>query len=249
MNDPSANMTELQGLSDVKAGVHKQVVESLDLTAAQHMAQEDLRRECLRRVESLLSQQHRPISVADRSRLVQEIMDEIFGLGPLEELLRDATVSDILANGPHQLYVEREGQLHKVAGGFRDDGHLLQIIQRIGGRIGRRIDEASPMLDARLQDGSRVNAIIPPLALGGPAMSIRRFGTIPLGMSGIIQKGTLTPQMGEFLEAAVRCRFNILISGGTGTGKTTLLNALSQWIPDGPAHGHHRGCRRAPASP
>jgi len=220
-----------KSLDQVKACIHKQVVASLDLSAAAGMEQAELRRECLGRVQALLAEQRRPIPAADRVRLIQEVMDDIFGLGPLEELLRDPTISDILVNGPHQVYVEREGRLSAVSARFRDNDHLLQIIHHIASRVGRRIDESSPMLDARLQDGSRVNAIIPPLALDGPALSIRRFGTCPLGTEALVRKGTLAPEMARFLEAAVLCRLNIIISGGTGTGKTTLLNALSQWIP------------------
>jgi len=220
-----------KSLDQVKTCIHKQVVASLDLSAAAGMEHAELRRECLGRVQSLLAEQRRPIPAADRVRLIQEVMDDIFGLGPLEELLRDPTISDILVNGPHQVYIEREGRLAAVSARFRDNDHLLQIIHHIASRVGRRIDESSPMLDARLQDGSRVNAIIPPLALDGPALSIRRFGTCPLGTEALVRKGALAPEMARFLEAAVLCRLNIIISGGTGTGKTTLLNALSQWIP------------------
>lgn len=222
---------ELRNLAEIKATVHKQVVDSLDLNVAQRMNPDQLRGECMERVQSLLAQQRRPISAVDSSRLIQEIMDEIFGLGPLEQFLRDPTVSDILANGPHRVYIEREGRLHRISATFRDNEHMLKIIQRIGSRVGRRIDESTPMLDARLPDGSRVNAAIPPLALDGPALSIRRFGTIPIGSAGIIEKGTITVEMADFLKAAVKCKLNIVVSGGTGTGKTTLLNALSHWIP------------------
>lgn len=224
--------TELpRSLAEIKVTIHKQVVKSMDLAAAQNMRQAQLREECTRRIQELLAQQNRPICSVDLARLVQEILDEIFGLGPLEEFLRDATVSDILANGPHRVYIEREGMLQSVPAQFRDNDHLIQIIQRIGSRVGRRIDESTPMLDARLQDGSRVNAIIPPLALDGPTLSIRRFGTLPMGLAGLLLKDTLAPEMAKFLESAVVAKLNILISGGTGTGKTTLLNALSQWIP------------------
>jgi pilus assembly protein CpaF len=160
-------------------------------------------------------------------------MDEVFGLGPIEELLRDPLVTDILVNGPNQMYVERMGRLEPVDHQFRDDAHLVQVIQRIAARVGRRIDESSPMLDARLADGSRVNAIIPPLALDGSAMSIRRFGTIPFDVGRLLTVGALTPDMSTFLQACVQARLNIIISGGTGSGKTTLLNSLSRWIPQG----------------
>ena len=159
-------------------------------------------------------------------------MDEVFGLGPIEEFLRDPTVSDVLVNGPDKIYIERLGKLEITAAAFRDDAQLIQVIQRIAASIGRRIDESSPMLDARLADGSRVNAIIPPLALDGPAMSIRRFGAIPIDSNKLLEFGSITPEMAQFLQAAVASKVNILIAGGTGAGKTTILNVLSHWIPD-----------------
>jgi pilus assembly protein CpaF len=165
--------------------------------------------------------------------LVQEVLDEVTGLGPLEPLLADPTISDILVNKHDVVYIEREGKLSQVPVRFRNDEHLLQIIHRIVGRVGRRIDETSPMVDARLSDGSRVNAIIPPLALDGPSLSIRRFGARPLLAPDLISRGSVTPEVLEFLVAAVRAKLNILISGGTGSGKTTLLNALSAFIPPG----------------
>jgi pilus assembly protein CpaF len=167
----------------------------------------------------------------ERQRLVQEVLDEIFGLGPLEQFLRDPSITEILANGSQNVYVERNGRLERTNATFRNDEHLMQIIDRIGARIGRRIDEGCPMIDARLADGSRVNAIIPPLALDGPAMSIRRFGTIPIGIDTLIKFDSLRPEMAMFLEACVQSRINLVISGGTGSGKTTMLNALSRWIP------------------
>jgi pilus assembly protein CpaF len=160
-------------------------------------------------------------------------MDEVFGFGPLEGLLRDPYVSDILVNGPSQVYIERNGLLEPTDVSFADEGHLMRVIRRIGENVGRRIDESAPMLDARLPDGSRVNAIIPPLSLDGPALSIRRFGVNPIDIHRLLKMDALTDDMAFFLEACVRCKMNILISGGTGTGKTTLLNALSRWIPSG----------------
>ena len=179
------------------------------------------------------SEQRCPLSARQKQQLLSEVMDEVFGLGPLEEFLRDQSVSDILINGPHEIYLEREGVLHSSDTKFRSDEHMMQVIHRIAASVGRRIDESSPMLDARLADGSRVNAIIPPLALDGPAVSIRRFGTKPLDIAKLVTLDALAAEMAEFLEVCVRCKVNLLISGGTGTGKTTLLNALSRWIPPG----------------
>ncbi len=218
-------------LQEVKAQVHSKLIASLNLVEARRMPVEQLRAEILRRVDQLLGEQRCPLSMNQKQHLLQEVMDEVFGLGPIEEFLRDSTISDILANGCKQVYIERQGVLKKTSASFRDDNHLVQIIQRIASQVGRRIDESSPMLDARLMDGSRVNAIIPPLALDGPALSIRRFGTIPINIEAMLQTGSLTREMATFLEAGVRCKLNVLISGGTGTGKTTLLNVLSAWIP------------------
>jgi len=217
----------------LKIEVHRRLLENMDLAQARRMPREELQRECSRRIDQLLGEQRTPLSAPDKQRLLREVMDEVFGLGPLEELLRDPEVTDILVNGPHLIYIEKMGRLDETEQVFRDDAHLIQVIQRIAARISRRIDESSPMLDARLQDGSRVNAIIPPLALDGPAMSIRRFGKIPFDIDRLLGIGALTPEMSRFIEACVRCRFNIVISGGTGSGKTTLLNVCSRWIPHG----------------
>jgi len=217
----------------IKVNVHRRLLETMDLVEARRMPAEQLYRECSRRVDQLLNEQRTPLSAPEKQTLLREVMDDIFGLGPIEEFLRDPTVSDILINGPHAIYIERSGQLKRTAVTFRDDAQLIQVIQRIASSIGRRIDESSPMLDARLADGSRVNAIIPPLALDGPAMSIRRFGTITVSAEKLVELGSMTIEMSQFLSAAVRARANILISGGTGSGKTTLLNVLSKQIPDG----------------
>jgi pilus assembly protein CpaF len=218
---------------EIKARVHRQLLDTMDLVEARRMPLEQLHRECSRRVDKLLNEQRCPLSAPEKQQLLKEVLDEIFGLGPIETFLRDPLVSDILINGPSRIYVERHGNLELTDASFRDDDHLLQVIQRIAARVGRRIDESSPMLDARLADGSRVNAIVPPLAIDGPAMSLRRFGTIPIEVESLIALESLTVEMKLFLEACVRCRLNILISGGTGSGKTTLLNVLSKWIPEG----------------
>lgn len=216
----------------IKGNVHRRLLETMDLTEARRMPVDQLHNECSRRVDVLLNEQRLPLSGIEKQQLLREVMDEIFGLGPIEEFLRDPAVSDVLVNGVERIYIERDGRLTRTKARFRDEQQLLQVIQRIAGSVGRRIDEGAPMLDARLADGSRVNAIIRPLALDGPALSIRRFGTIPLDMSKLVEFNSLTVEMAQFLESAVRCKTNILISGGTGTGKTTLLNSLSKSIPD-----------------
>jgi len=221
------------GLQAVKANVHRRFLETLDFVEARKMAPEQLQAECSRRVDMLLSEQRCPLTAADKVQLLRELMDEIFGLGPLEEFLRDATVSDILVNGAHQIYVERFGRLEPVAAKFRDNDHLMLVIQRIAAQVGRRIDESAPMLDARLQDGTRVNAIIPPLSLIGPVMSLRRFGNMPIDALRLVELGSICPEMSAFLEACVQSKMNVLVSGGTGSGKTTLLNIMARWIPPG----------------
>ncbi len=237
------NTTNTRGLSgatldkevsqQLKMNVRARLLESMDLTAARKLPAEELYRECSRRVDMLLTEQRIPLSGPEKQQLLREVMDELFGLGPIEEFLRDPSVSDILINGPGLIYIERYGKLEETNVTFRDDAQLIQVIQRVASQIGRRIDESSPMLDARLADGSRVNAIIPPLALDGPAMSIRRFSKVPMDVDRLMELGTMTHEMADFLKAAVRARCSILVSGGTGSGKTTLLNTLSKWIPDG----------------
>jgi pilus assembly protein CpaF len=217
----------------IKARVHNTLLETLDLNEAQRMPIEQLQRECSRRIDALLTEQRCPLSAPERQGLLRSVLDEVFGLGPIEEFLRDPTICDVLVNGPKLIYIERMGVLERTNASFRDEKHLMQVIQRIAARVGRRIDESSPMLDARLSDGSRVNAIIPPLALDGPAMSVRRFGTIPIDVERLIELNSLALEMVQFLRGSVRSRVNIVISGGTGTGKTTMLNVLSKWIPDG----------------
>ena len=229
-NDGFAENVELQ---KIKAEIHRKLLEVLDLNEARQIPLTQLQEECFNRVDTLLTARQYPLSGPDKRRLVREVMDEVFGLGPLEVFLRDPCVSDILVNGPSQVYIEKNGQLKLTKVSFLDEKHLMRIIHRIASNVGRRIDESMPMLDARLQDGSRVNAIIPPLALDGPTLSIRRFGAIPLDINGLLELDALTEEMAFFLEACVKCKTNILISGGTGTGKTTLLNTLSRWIPAG----------------
>jgi pilus assembly protein CpaF len=220
------------GSSQIKTNVHRRLLETMDLTEARRMPAEQLQAECSRRIDMLLNEQRTPLSGPEKQQLLREVLDEIFGLGPVEEFLRDPMVSDVLVNGAGKIYVERYGRLEKTRASFRDDAQLMQVIQRIAASVGRRIDESSPMLDARLADGSRVNAIVPPLAIDGPAMSIRRFGTIPISIDKLIEITSMTREMAMFLEACVHTRVNILISGGTGSGKTTLLNVLSKWIPE-----------------
>lgn len=182
-------------------------------------------------IGEIITSQRVPLSLSEQEKVESDLLDEVFGLGPLEPLLRDLEISDILVNGKDHVFIEKKGILTRIDAVFRDDRHLMQIIDRIVSRIGRRVDESSPMVDARLPDGSRVNAIIPPLALDGPALSIRRFGTGPLVANQLVELKSISPEMMELLAAAVRARISILISGGTGAGKTTLLNILSRYIP------------------
>jgi pilus assembly protein CpaF len=218
---------------DIKTRIHHQLIEELELSKLEGLGVEEMRSELRSVIAPMLSTSELPLNRIERERLVQELLDEITGLGPLEQLLKDPTISDILINDHETVYVERDGVLSRGQIRFRDSEHLLQIINRIVNRVGRRVDETSPMVDARLPDGSRVNAIIPPLALDGPAMSIRRFGVRALTATDLLSHGTITEEMLEFLSAAVRAKLNIIISGGTGTGKTTFLNVLSSYIPSG----------------
>ena len=217
---------------NLKAEIHRKLIERLDFSSIDLVDQDILGREIGRIVENLIAEESTPLSTPEKDSLIVDIMHETFGLGPIEPLLSDPDISDILVNRYNQVYVEKFGKLHKVDVTFRDDNHLLQIIDRIVSKIGRRVDESSPYVDARLPDGSRVNAIIPPLSLDGPVLSIRRFGVDPLKMSDIIAFGSLTSNMARILEGCVKSRLNILVSGGTGSGKTTLLNILSEYIPN-----------------
>jgi pilus assembly protein CpaF len=218
-------------LTQMKVRIHQQLVTRLDLQNLRTLPPATVREEVRILVRELCQSEKGLISSADQDRLMDDVMDETFGLGPLETLLKDSAVSDILVNRFDRIYVERRGRLEFSEVRFRDNGHLRQIIDRIVGLVGRRIDETSPMVDARLADGSRVNAIIPPLALDGPAMSIRRFGSKPLQLEDLIRHGAFPAAVMDFLSAAVQARCNVLISGGTGSGKTTLLNCLSRFIP------------------
>ena len=221
----------LETLDNLKRDIHNKLVDKLDLTKVGELQGEVLRREIRLVVEHLCDTEETLLNRAEREQLIEEVLDETFGLGPLEMLLKDQTISDILINGPKSVYVERRGKLEKTDVEFRDNQHLLQIIDRIVSKVGRRVDEVSPMVDARLPDGSRVNAIIPPLALDGAAVSIRRFGSNPLKLEDLLHFRAFTPEIVLLLEAAIKGRLNLVISGGTGSGKTTLLNTLSNFIP------------------
>ncbi|HTV49423.1 MAG TPA: CpaF family protein [Phycisphaerae bacterium] len=216
----------------IRMAIRQSLLSSMDMSAARKLPMEQLFDECSQRVDRLLTEQSWPLTIAERNQILHEILDDIFGLGPLEQFLRDPTVSDILINGAKTIYVERRGMLEPTDTSFGDDAQLLEVIRRIANSVGRRIDEASPMLDARLSDGSRVNAIIPPLALDGPIMSIRRFGAKPYEIDQLLEMGTLTKEMVLFLQNCVHCKINMLVVGGTGCGKTTMLNVLSRWIPE-----------------
>jgi pilus assembly protein CpaF len=218
-------------LDTFKAEIHRTLISKLDLEKLSRVNSSQARQAVAGMVNEIIVGQRVPLSFAEQGRVETELLDEVFGLGPLEPLLADSTISDILVNDRNHVFIERGGILSRVNTAFRDDRHLLQIIDRIVSRVGRRVDESSPMVDARLPDGSRVNAIIPPLALDGPALSIRRFGTGPLASDQLVKLKSISPEMMEVLAAAVRARISILISGGTGAGKTTFLNILSQFIP------------------
>jgi pilus assembly protein CpaF len=217
---------------EMKTRIHRRLIDKLDLSKIDLIGSSDLVREIGYIIESLIVEEGVPLNQMEKDRLIVEIQHETFGLGPLEPLLADPEISDILVNNSRQVYVERYGKLQKTDVCFRDDKHLLQIIERIVSKVGRRIDESSPYVDARLPDGSRVNAIIPPLAIDGPVLSIRRFGMEPLKMGDLLRFGTMDARISHVLQGAVKVRLNILISGGTGTGKTTLLNVLSENIPN-----------------
>jgi pilus assembly protein CpaF len=226
---PDAGSEEFR---DVKADLHRRLVDRLDLQALQKLPPERLREDLRGIVTGLVGASGVPLNQVERERLVHEILDEVTGLGPLEPLLADPSISDILVNTASTVYIERGGKLEKTRVQFDSNDHLLQVISRIVSRVGRRVDETSPMVDARLQDGSRVNAIIPPLAIDGPILSIRRFGRSPLKVRDLVTLNSVSREALSFTAACVRAKLNVLVSGGTGTGKTTMLNALSAFIPD-----------------
>ncbi|HEV7797217.1 MAG TPA: CpaF family protein [Pyrinomonadaceae bacterium] len=231
----SGNGSDANGqhsFQEMKSRLHRALINRMDLTKLAALSQEQVHAEVSRLAENVLAQEAMPLSTAERDRLVNDVQHELFGLGPLEPLLSDPTISDILVNSHSTIYVERRGKLEVTSVAFKDDEHLMRVIERIVSSVGRRIDESSPMVDARLKDGSRVNAIIPPLSIDGPVLSIRRFGAEPLRMDSLIENKALTRDIADMLEMCVSARLNVLISGGTGAGKTTLLNALSAYIPE-----------------
>ena len=225
--DPDAELK----FQKIKTDLHRQILDAVDLSRLSRMSDEKLRQHLLSLANRVI--ESRPDIQIDRERLIRELMAESFGLGPLQQYMEDPQVSDILVNGPSEVYVERKGLLERTATVFANSDHLMQIIQRVVSRVGRRVDEQTPMVDARLEDGSRVNAIIPPLSLNGPILSIRRFGVTPIRIEDMLQFNSICPEMTQMLEAAIRGKINLMISGGTGSGKTTLLNCLSQYIPKG----------------
>src|SRR2546422_6486102 len=218
-------------LQEMKSRLHRALINRMDLTKLTSLQPDQVHAEVSRLAESVLAQEAMPLSAAERERLVNDVQHELFGLGPLEPLLADPTISDILVNSHDTIYIERRGKIEATNVTFKDDEHLMRVIERIVSSVGRRIDESSPMVDARLRDGSRVNAIIPELSIDGPVLSIRRFGAVPLRMDSLIENKALTRDIADMLEMCVNARLNVLISGGTGAGKTTLLNALSAYIP------------------
>jgi pilus assembly protein CpaF len=223
--------TMADGFQQLKLAVHNRLFETLDVSRLESLEQNMASTKVTQAITEILNEEGRLLTDTDRLRLVEEIKNELLGLGPLEPLLWDDDVSDILVNGPNQVYVERQGKLYLTDVRFNDDQHLMLIIDRIVSQVGRRVDESSPMVDARLADGSRINAIIPPLALDGPALSIRRFGKKRYTVDDLIDKETVTPDMVEFMQAIVKARLNVLVCGGTGSGKTTMLNCMSSFIP------------------
>jgi len=217
---------------ELKSQIHRKLIGVLNLERASSIPKDRIRTEIGRVVERLLDEERVPMTTAEQTKIVEEVLDEVLGLGPLETLLKEPTISDILVNRYDKVFIERNGKLSETPVRFKDDTHLLHIIEKIVSQVGRRIDEAQPIVDARLQDGSRVNAIIPPLALDGPCLSIRRFGRHVITQEEMVQYNTLTPGILRFLSACVQCKVTVLISGGTGSGKTTMLNALSRFIPE-----------------
>src|SRR5690242_6475676 len=223
--------TQAEGFQQLKLAVHNRLFESLDVSRLESLDANLASQKVTTAITEILNEEGRLLTDTDRSRLIEEIKNELLGLGPLEPLLWDDSITDILINGAKQVYVEKLGKLHLTDVSFQDDNHLMLIIDRIVSQVGRRVDESSPMVDARLPDGSRINAIIPPLALDGPSMSIRRFGKRRYSIDDLVAKDSITPECVEFLKVVVKARLNILVCGGTGSGKTTMLNCLSAFIP------------------
>jgi pilus assembly protein CpaF len=223
---------EVLDFEKLKTGLHTTLLSSIDLEKLSSIDDGKARRAVATLIQEIVGAQKVPLNAAEKERVENDLLDEVFGLGPLEPLLKDPTVSDILVNNKDVVYVERRGILERTGAKFRDDRHLMQVIDRIVSRVGRRVDESSPMVDARLPDGSRVNAIIPPLALDGPCMSIRRFGSGPVAADALVKLKSISAEMMQILAAAVKAKISILISGGTGAGKTTFLNILSSFIPE-----------------
>ena len=220
-----------KNLEELKRQIHSKLVERLDFTRIKDLSSESMRKDIRRVIEHLCDTENPLLNRIEREKLIEEVLDETLGFGPLEVLLKDPTISDILVNGAKKVYVERRGKLEKTDVTFRDNDHLMQIIDRIVSKVGRRVDETNPMVDARLPDGSRVNAVIPPISLDGASLSIRRFGSNPLKLEDLLNYKAFTPEMAMLLEACIKARLNVVISGGTGCGKTTLLNTLSSFIP------------------
>ncbi len=224
--------TQAEGFQQLKLAVHNRLFEMLDVSRLESLEAHLASQKVTQAITDIIDEEGRLLTDGDRTRLVEEIKNELLGLGPLEPLLWDDTITDILVNGPGQVYVEKFGKLHLTDVHFQDDQHLMLIIDRIVSQVGRRVDESSPMVDARLPDGSRINAIIPPLALDGPSLSVRRFGKRRFNIEDLVAKDTITPELVEFLKMVVRARLNVLVCGGTGSGKTTMLNCLSAFIPE-----------------
>ena len=228
---PAAREAAAAQYQELKFSIHRKLLDRMNLEAISSLPADRVRQEIRPAIARLVDEEKTPLSLIEKDRLIEEVMDEVFGLGPLEPLLRDRTVSDILVTTAKLVYVERRGKLERTAIEFRDNNHLQRIIERVVSRVGRRIDESSPMVDARLPDGSRVNAVIPPLAVDGPILSIRRFSRDPLQPEDLIRKLSISPEMMQLVQACVQGRLNMIISGGTGAGKTTFLNLLSGFIP------------------
>jgi pilus assembly protein CpaF len=228
---PTQKDVSSKGFQDLKLAVHNKLFETLDVSRLESLEPTLASSKVTEAITVILNEEGRLLTDADKARLIEEIKNELLGLGPLEPLLWDDEITDILVNGANQVYVEKRGKLHPTDVRFQDDQHLMLIIDRIVSQVGRRVDEASPMVDARLPDGSRINAIIPPLALDGPSLSVRRFGHRRYNIEDLVEKDTLVPEIVEFLRIMVKARLNVLICGGTGSGKTTMLNCMSAFVP------------------